>query len=521
MPELKLEWKSPGPVAERFMMSNAEFPVINGPVGSGKTTTVFMKAIRRAEQQRPTPRRRALIAGHPDGVPIRMFKLCVVRDTYRNLWRSTLPSWWERVPKEVGTWHGGENQPCQHTVNFVTGGTMIEFIADFIAIGDNAIEDVLRGYQPTAFYINEADLVSWEVFQFAVTRLGRYPSTADGGASWAGIFMDSNAPLIGSAFHENVFLRPLAGIELFRQPGGLETGAENTHNLQPGYYERMRQALSPQQYRRMVENLPGFSAAGKAVHEEFNDRVHVAPSDLEPVPGLPLYIGFDAGLDPAAVLGQKLGNGRWHILDELVSDHGTGAIRFARYLNELLRDRYADWQLQPVADDAPEWQRAYDGRYRGRPSKIRGWADPSAAYGADRQEAEQTWIDLVSYHTGIRIEPASTNDTTTRREGLRRVLTLLPDGKPAFVLSPRCIKTRAGLTGGFRFRKLQLGGALTSRWADEVEKNEFSHPCEALEYLMLGGGEGAEIHERRQRGWDVRNLPRQETEEWSPFRGGP
>jgi hypothetical protein len=93
------------------------------------------------------------------------------------------------------------------------------------------------------------------------------------------------------------------------------------------------------------------------------------------------------------------------------------------------------------------------------------------------------------------------------------VLTLIPDGDPAFVLSPRCRALRAGLNGGFRYRKMQLAGT-EERFTDEVEKNQFSHPCEALEYLMLGGGEGAEIHERRQRGWDVRALPRQVADDW-------
>jgi hypothetical protein len=53
--------------------------------------------------------------------------------------------------------------------------------------------------------------------------------------------------------------------------------------------------------------------------------LHVAPAEIAPVPGLPLAIGMDAGLDPAAIIGQKLGNGHWLILDELVSEHGTGA----------------------------------------------------------------------------------------------------------------------------------------------------------------------------------------------------
>lgn len=500
---LHLDWEPPGPVAAAFMRDRARVSVLNGPVGSGKTTTVLVKGIRLAAEQRPSPRRRVVTPEAPDGLPLRMFRLCVVRDTYRQLWRTTLPSWWKRVPREIGEWQGGENQPCSHKVTFALGRSAIELIADFIAIGDNSVEDALRGYEPTAFYLNEADLLGWEVFEYAVTRIGRYPETEDGGATWSGVLMDCNAPIIGSDFHEHVFLRPAGGLKLFRQPGGRDPAAENRRNLPPDYYETMVRYSRPALVRRMVDNVPGFTEAGKSVHDEFNDLLHVADHELDPVPGLPLYAGFDAGLDPAMLIGQKLGNGRWHILDEVVSEHGTGAVRFARNVNELLRERYGDWQLRE-----DPWAK------RGSP-RIRGWADPSAAWGVDRKEDEQTWIDIVAYQTGIRIDAAPSNDTTLRREALRRVLTLMPDGKPAFVLSPRCVRTRAGLAGGFRYRKMQLG-AQAERWTDEVEKNLYSHPCEALEYLMLGGGEGAEVQERRQRGFDTHNLPRQAQGDWSP-----
>jgi hypothetical protein len=503
---LELAWKSPGPVSSQFMRSTARVQVLNGPVGSGKTTTVFMKAVKLAQQQAPSPKRRIQLHGEPIPRPVRMFKLCVVRDTYRNLWRSTIKSWEKRMPRDIGEWKGAEGGPATHTIPLVLqDGTVVELIVDFIAIGDNSAEDVLRGYEPTAFYLNEADRLHWECYQWARTRWGRYPDIDHGGPTWWGILMDCNAPQIGTPLYERIFLRTPPDVELFRQPSGLAPDAENKSNLAPGYYEEMMAEMEEALIDRMIRNRPGFSLAGKPVHPEFNDLLHVADHTLEPIPGLPLIMGFDAGLDPAAVICQKIGNGRWHVLDEIVSEHGTGAIRFSRHINELLRERYPDWHATPISEPAA-WLEPPHRRSR---IKIQGWADPAAQWGVDRQEDEQTWIELVSYHTGIRIAPAPTNDRTTRRESLRRVLTLMPDGKPAFVLSPRCEKLRAGLNGGFHYRKMQLSASTEDRWSDEVEKNGFSHVCEALEYAMMGGGEAAEIHERRQRGWDVHRLPRQ------------
>lgn len=66
---------------------------------------------------------------------------------------------------------------------------------------------------------------------------------------------------------------------------------------------------------------------------------------MQPVPGLPLYLGADAGLTPAVVIAQQLGNGQWIILDELIAED-AGAWRFGEQLNRLLKDRYRGFPLR-------------------------------------------------------------------------------------------------------------------------------------------------------------------------------
>ena len=63
----------PGPIAERFFWSNAAIAGIQGPVGSGKTTTLLQSRFRRACQM---PR------SSVDGM--RRYKLVAVRETYRD-----------------------------------------------------------------------------------------------------------------------------------------------------------------------------------------------------------------------------------------------------------------------------------------------------------------------------------------------------------------------------------------------------------------------------------------------------
>jgi len=42
-------------------------------------------------------------------------------------------------------------------------------------------------------------------------------------------------------------------------------------------------------------------------------------ADVDIEIGMPVHIGLDFGLTPAAVFGQKMSNGRWHIVHELVA----------------------------------------------------------------------------------------------------------------------------------------------------------------------------------------------------------
>ena len=65
---------------------------------------------------------------------------------------------------------------------------------------------------------------------------------------------------------------------------------------------------------------------------------------------------------------------------------------------------------------------------------------------------------------------------------------LCMDGKPAFMISPKCKTWRKGLAGGFCYKRKQVAG--DEKYHDEPDKNKYSHICEAGEYGMMAGGEG-------------------------------
>lgn len=482
---LQLVYKAPGPIAERFLASRAFVELIMGPVGSGKTGLNLMKHVFHAREQRPS-----LLDG------VRRYKLTVVRDTYRQLWQSVLPSWFGWVPKTVGSFQGEKDGPASHLLRFrLPDRTLVEYTADFLAIGEHKVEDVLRGRETTAFYLNELDLLAVDVMTFCLGRVGRFPSQREGGPNWYGITADFNAPDVDSPLYALLENLP-EGWEFFEQPSGLSPEAENIANLPEGYYERQATGQPDWYVQRMIENKFGASRAGRPIYPEYNDRLH-GRHVLKPIPGRKILLGLDAGGSPAAVFGQHAAMGQWLILDELTTEPGTGPTRFGALLAQRLADDYRGFEIE-------------------------AWADPSAFYGGDKETGEGDWIRAVEAATGLRIRPAPTNSKHMRWDAVRLPLTRMLDGHhPGLRLGVRCKLLRRGFLSDYRFRKLAIPGE--ARYSEDAEKNEVSHPHDGLQYVMAGGGEYDEVLQRKKRQAQGRRQVRAIDEEHprGAFEGGP
>lgn len=509
--QLNLAWKSPGPVSSAFMASTAMQQILNGPVGSGKTTTVIIKALAViATQQAISPRRRITVGGVQR--PVRMVKMAAIRETYRQLHRATLPTWFERVPREIGDFSGADNGPCVHTINFVLDdGSVVEFIAEFGAIADTGIEDFARGYNVTFCWLNEIDLLRKEVNAHMLTRTGRYPEKADGGATWRGILGDCNAPDFDNWLYRDtekdetgknkpgIFTmtpeqRKALDVDLFIQPGGRDPGAENRENLPADYYEP-KAGQSAYHIARMIDNKSGWSQAGMPVHPEFKPALHVASTSLRYVPGIRLVVGLDPRTYPSAVFLQHHVSGQRRILRELQGEINMGARRFGKLLADDLHQHFPGV----------------------KPEAVYGVIDPTAFTGADKEAGELYWAETLSAVSGIRIVGAASNNLTMRREALKKPLSELIDGEPAILIDPGCTNLITGLSSGFRFRKLQKPGA--DEYSAEVEKNYYADVCEAAEYACLEDGADLEILERKN--WQQQaTRVRQAQSDYDPFGGG-
>lgn len=453
-----------GPVANAFLESTAPVIACMGPFGSGKTAAALLKILVISLRQ----------GAGPDGW--KRTRFAVIRDTLRNLERTTIPSWKGWVGDNFGQLTGGSGgAPARHVLRFqghvrLNGQTYsgkVESEVLFVGLGEQTAEAALKGMELTGAFLDEADGLPEEVLDFVTGRVGRYPAMRDGGPSWSGVWLAFNAPDDAHWLYRRFVDEKPPEWDFFVQPSGLARDAENLSNLPPGYYERMSQGKPDWWIRRFIKNQWGYDRSGKPVFHEYNDALHVAPLPLKPQDG-PLVIGADAGLTPAAIIMQQNTFGQWRVLAELVA-LDAGAKRFGAQLTALL------------AQD-----------FRGLPATI--WCDPSAVSRADTDE--KSWAETMRAVTGLPVRPAQTNNLQPRLDAVREPLTRLIDGEPGFVLSPTCKVLRKGFNSGYRFRQFSASGG-QKLFDEKPEKNDYSHPMDGLQYGLLGGGEYHEVLGRK------------------------
>lgn len=429
------------------MESEAFVRGIMGPLGSGKSSGCAVEILRRAGAQRKSP----------SGV--RKTRWAVVRNSYPELKTTTIKTWFEWCPQEYGKYT--QDSPIVHHVK--AGDLDMEVL--FLAL--DRPEDVkkLLSLELTGGWINEAREVQKEILDALTGRVGRYPSKKDGGCTWSGIIMDTNPPDDQTWWYQFSEMETPEGWRFFKQPGGDSPNAENVANLPVGYYSRIKAGKDDDWVKVYVRSEYGFVTEGRPVFPMFRDRIHVSPEILAPVPKFNLLLGVDFGLTPAAVIGQKLPDGRWFIIDEFVATD-CGVQRFAESLKAYCIRHFPDHYIDT------------------------GWGDPA---GNQRGHDERTAFDIMNTYCNFRKlpektwRPAPTNDLTMRKEVVIGTLSRLIDGNPGILISPTCKTIRKGFNGGYHYKYVKTGNG--TQVHETPAKNEYSHPHDALQALLLGGGE--------------------------------
>lgn len=433
---------------------------IVGPVGSGKTTGIFMKLVYMAQLQ----------AKGPDG--IRRSRAVIVRNTGQQLQDTTLNSWftWFK-PGQAGSW---EITQKKFTLRFAD----VECEVLFRPL--DTPQDVARvlSLEVTFAIVDEFVEIPQAIIDALAARCGRYPSAVMGGATNWGMWGSSNPstednwwfdylhngagviqPGEGVSLHHRIVLDE-RNTRYFLQPSGFSPFAENVENLPGGrdYYVSAAKNKSEHWIKQFLEAEWGYSVAGRPVVQSFNHKVHVSPKTVRFDPNLPLVGGYDPGLGGAAMIfGQEDLEGRLHVLGEIITS-GVGAERFiTERLKPYLSRRFPE--LQP-------------GNFIVAP-------DPAANNRSANDE--NTIVARIKRHFPVSIE--TNNRLPLRLDAIDHFCTRMAFGMPSLIIDEmHCPTTVRALKGGWRYaldKKEQLRGGSEAK----PEKNAYSHPGDAFGYL--------------------------------------
>jgi hypothetical protein len=456
---------TPPPTLSRFIKDHLPgelfYDWIVGPVGSGKTTGIFMKLAYMAGLQKPGP----------DG--IRRTRAVIVRNTSTQLRDTTLNSWFTWFKDgQAGQWRATEK-------NFIMRYNDIECEVLFRPL--DTPQDVARvlSLEVTFAILDEFVEIPKAIVDALSARCGRYPSAIAGGATNWGMWGSSNPSTEDNWWFDYLHsdegvIQPGEGVSLharmvfdsrntryFLQPSGFSDLAENTENLPGGqeYYINQAKNKSNDWIKQFLEAQWGFSVSGKPVIGSFNHRVHLSKTRLRFDPNRDLIGGYDPGLGGSAlILGQEDLEGRLHVLGEVISS-GLGA---ARFLNERLRPFLA----RGFADLEP-------GRFILAP-------DPAAN---NRSSNDENTI-LATLKRSYPVVIETNNRLPLRLDAIDYFCTGMVYGMPRLVIDEQAcpILTRA-LKGGWRYALDKKENIRETERGAAPEKNIYSHPGDAFGYL--------------------------------------
>ena len=449
----------------------ARYIFVMGPVGSGKSSGcilhIWLNALKQPVQY--------------DGV--RRSYYGVIRATYPAL-KSTVIKTWEKWFKTLFTPVYDIPIRAQMRMPHPDGKTTLEI--NLVSIALDRAEEVnkLQSLELTGVHINEAHEVPREIFQMCKSRYKRYPPKADGGVTDPFIIMDYNAvPTDHWLYKLSEEQRPLKH-SFYKQPPALllvdrgesdlvdaagnhykiNPDADNIEHLENDYYEDQVLGEDPDWVNVMVLNNYGLKKAGKPVFTDYQDRIHYSEKQIMPLGGVPLIVGMDLGLTPAAAIMQLTPMGQLIVFDELVTEDTSIRTFCEDILKPHLIINYPRHTYSIILDPAAS-QRSQN----------------------DKKAAAEIVKEM-----GLPYMLAKSNNFTKRREAVAYFLRRL-DG---FRLGPKCQMLRKGFLSHYCYPKTQAAG-LVAKYKELPDKNPYSHIHDGLQYGALEASEGRIARRRR------------------------
>lgn len=477
-----------GPTAAKFHACRAPVRCVMGPIGSGKSVMCCWDVWLRACEQIPHPLTKE-----------RRIRCMVVRNTFTQLQKTTLRTWLDWFPNT--TVHSSSPMSGEYRFPHPSGdGTTVVIEMEFRALDDERQIKDLLSLEVTMCWFNEVKEISLDLVQNAMSRTDRYPK-ADATIGYFpvmdfGSIMDTNPCGEDHWYYRKAEVERPADWAFFRQPPGvlkIDDGegrfhyeanrgqdpriprAENVENYTSGYgyYTKKLSGKSDDWIKVYLMGEYGETKSGKPVYKNYSDAVHYHDGQVEPMWGLPLFLGTDFGRTPSTVIGQVMPDGQIVVYEELCSN-GMGILEFCEnFLRPKLVNDYKFTQMS-----------------------VTNFADPAGANGNDIDDL--SCIEMMN-RCGIPTVPCPVpnNSPYLRWAAVDECLRRRCGEKSGLVICRKCPMLRAGFLGKYCYAKLnKASDSGEDLYSDKVDKtNKWSHPHDALQYLVYGathqGGEDA------------------------------
>ena len=504
------ELKRIGPKMDGLIASRAFIVGGMGPVGSGKTIGIATKF------QHLAARQKGMI--NSQGQLIRKSRFVFVRDTYPNLDRNTIPSWNKVVPRAVGRFVGSTPRIHQFSMVLQREGHILDKSAkavdiaqvevEFRAIGNQTVEDALRGLECTAAMVNEADRTHPDILTFLSGRVGRFSDLDPSLVVDPCIVLDLNGcddenwthkVLVDQQLDEDVIraIRDVsegrALIEYYEQPPAILEGAEypngwmvnpkaeNVENLPIGYYERQyafAKMRGNQTYiDRMLRSKYTPIRSGRSVFPEYIDELHCGEFDA--IKGFPLLIFADQGLLGAVLIAQLV-KGQLRVLEEIACVFETeddeievvqmGGETLGRQVRELLVSKYAGFEIGDAV------------------------CDPAGGAGEGAINFK-SWRQEFQKGLGHKVRKARVpqNAIAPRLKAVRARLNIAIGAERSLKIHRRCTMTRRAFRTKYYYQRVGKGSG--DGFYNDVPKKVqgYSDLMDALQYGCFEVGKGLDL----------------------------
>lgn len=488
----------PTEIGVKFHESDAKVKLVVGPFGSGKSCMVMNDALFYCLAQNPAP----------DGV--RYTRIAIIRGSYPELQSTTRKSVMEVFPAQFGTMRES-GSPISGHYFFPVGdgpydyrdqgrpwqdgdGTYCNVEIEMYAIPDIFATEKFKSLNASFAIINEGTSVAKEVVAALMGRVGRYPPESMGGCSYSGILIDTNQPAQGH-FLLDYIEHPLPGWDVFKQPPAafkhvddnnqvtyeLNRNAENLCNLGSAqkptgfnewddtrkhewyinrglsYYQSQIDVHLKNGRPDLVDSLFCMEDVpiqdGKPVFTMFNANLHVANTQIDPIPYKTVIVGYDtSGIHPATVFLQEQ-HGKWIVLDDL-------------YGEDMGMEAFLDKALMPLISSK--------------------YYNCNIIVSCDPANAKDSYTGLApSQHLqdrGLTVYMPKTNDPKTRINGVENLLNKNVGG---LLISSNCKFLIKAMQGGYHYKRMRLTGSIEDAYDSRPEKNKYSHIGDALQYACL------------------------------------